>query len=191
MDSITEVPFIPKLMPTLAEFTHLLSYLYDNEALITPYGGCKIIPPREWTKPKQRSLSSIDHTPSISRQSIIKLSPLVSRITNSQRKSTSKRQATPLKDFVDFAQRPQNRISYEAIDAESEFWTMINANDIGKRVILYATNIDYSLFPSSETTFNPNDIPIKSLLALTTQRIKGKYEKSCHTQPRMYFRKKF
>jgi len=171
MNPRPEIELIPKLTPTIVEFTNLLSYLYGNEALIAQYGGCKIVPPREWTKVKQLSLSSVNHASLISRQSIIKLSPSVSRITNSQRKTS--RQETQLKRFVDFAQRPQNRAPYEVTDVESKFWQMINSTDIGKRVILYATNIDSSLFSLTEKTFNLNDIPLKSLLSLTTQRIKG------------------
>ncbi|CAF1224204.1 unnamed protein product [Adineta steineri] len=171
MSSIAKIPSIPILTPSIVEFKNLLSYLYDNEALITSYGACKIIPPREWTKVKELSLASVTDVPLLNRQSIIKLSPLVSRITNSQRKTA--RQETQLKHFVDFAQRPKNRVSYDITDIESKFWSMINSNDITKCVILDATNIDYSLFALTEKTFNLNDIPLKSLLSITTQRIKG------------------
>ncbi|CAF1402695.1 unnamed protein product, partial [Adineta steineri] len=50
MNSAAEISFTPKLTPTITEFANLLNYIYDNEALIVPYGGCKIIPPREWAK---------------------------------------------------------------------------------------------------------------------------------------------
>ncbi|UJR13408.1 hypothetical protein I4U23_000423 [Adineta vaga] len=167
------IPSIPVLIPTMSEFIDLLSYIHNNEKLIASYGACKIIPPREWTKMKTLPLSSINSTFSISRQSIIPLSSLVSRVTNSQRKTINENEAMQMKIFVDFAHRPQNRAPQGVVDVESEFWKMIKSNSIAKRVIRYATEIEHSLFPPTETIFNLNDIPSKSLLSLTNQQIKG------------------
>jgi hypothetical protein len=167
-----DIPQAPCLMPTPSEFLDPLSYIYTNETMLTSFGAFKIIPLIQCVELKKTTNTMIS-IPRVLKQHIaITHTPQLYRITNSFRKLNKKQKNIKLKAFESRVRSENYQPSYTDVDDELNFW---NTLTLGPKNVEHVVDLPYSLLSQNEMLSNLHELPLRSLLGITSQRGAGKY----------------